>query len=76
MEACRVARNTDRMMGPTDKLLPHFGIMATVEGGEFKIVDNSGLINVGRVSNLKYLAEGHIQKDQAKFGSESVRARM
>jgi hypothetical protein len=39
----------------------------TVEGDEFKVVEDSGLINVGCVRTLKYLAEGYIYKGQAKL---------
>jgi hypothetical protein len=47
------------MMEHADELLPHFGIVATIEADEFKVVENSGLINLGVCPGVARLLAGN-----------------
>ncbi|KAF2740323.1 hypothetical protein EJ04DRAFT_572175 [Polyplosphaeria fusca] len=64
VEAWRSIKNTDKMIEYATKLLRNFGINTAVEGGEFRIVSNAGLVNVEVVRALKYLAEGYSVKGE------------
>jgi hypothetical protein len=68
-EAWRGVKHTDKMMESAEKLLRNFGIVTKVEGNEFRVVENSGLINVESVRALKYLAEGFNVKGQTELAS-------
>ncbi|KAH7401742.1 hypothetical protein DE146DRAFT_735078 [Phaeosphaeria sp. MPI-PUGE-AT-0046c] len=68
-EAWRSLKNNEKMMDSAHKLLRNFGIETKVEGAEFMVISNCGLVNVECVRALKYLAEGHISMGRAELAS-------
>lgn len=68
-EAWRSLKNAEKMLESAKKLLRNFGIETKVEGAEFTVVANSGLVNVECIRALKYLAEGYTGMGEANLAS-------
>lgn len=68
-EAWRSLKNNEKMMESAMKLLRNFGIQTEVEGAEFTVIANCGLVNVECVRALKYLAEGYRSMEQSELAS-------
>jgi hypothetical protein len=68
-EAWRTLKVVDKGMDYAKRLLRNFGVEVTVEGDEFRVMENSGLINVECVRALKYLAEGYTTKSKHEIAS-------
>lgn len=62
-EAWRSVQNVDRTIEYGLKLLRNFGILTEVQEDSFRIVHNTGFVNVETVRVLKYLAEGYAAKE-------------
>lgn len=71
-EAWRSIKNMDRMIESALKLLRNFGIIVEVEGQEFTIKHNSGLVNVETVRALKYLAEGYGSRGEENLARQCM----
>jgi hypothetical protein len=69
-EAWRSLKNLDKIMEFADKLLGAFGIATRVEGEDFWVVRNVGLVNVETVRALKYLAEGFDAKGRKELAGK------
>lgn len=69
-EAWRALKHGDRMIESATKLLRYFGIVTRIQGGEFEVLKNSGLVNVETVRALKYMTEGYEAKGQASLASQ------
>ena len=50
----------------------NFGIQTSVDGGEFKIVSNAGLINVEAMRALKYLSESYTTKGETGMSEQCL----
>ena len=71
-EAWRNINNVDRMIECALKLLRNFGVIVEVEGQEFKVKHNSGLVNVETVRALKYLAEGYRSRGEDELAKQCM----
>jgi hypothetical protein len=65
-EAWRGVNNTDKTIEYASRLLRYFGIETHIQGNNFTILQNNGLVNVECVRALKYLAQGYITKGQSE----------
>ncbi|KAF1845584.1 SET domain-containing protein [Cucurbitaria berberidis CBS 394.84] len=69
-EAWRTLKNVDKTIGSATNLLRYFGIITSVEEERFKVLENSGLVNVETLRALKYMAEGYDCKGRTQVAGQ------
>jgi hypothetical protein len=71
-EAWRTVKNVDKTIEYALKLLRNFGIIVSVQGSQFEVVSNSGMVNIETVRALRYLAEAYTAKGKPELAKQCV----
>ena len=71
-EAWQGVKNVDKTIEFALKLLRNFGIIARIEGANFEVVSEMGLVNVEVVRALKYLTAALLAKGEVRAAEQSI----